>query len=279
MEEGERTSVRRPTARRTGRRVRVLLLIHVYWHWIRQRPQALAEELSGLADLDVIVLYLPNWRRRQLARNPSTVRRLPVPRLPFARFGVVRRLNDVVGKKFVAALTRLWHPSVTIVAFPTLLTLVPGPSTRGALVYDCMDLAVGFARSDSERRDVAALEDRLLRACDGVVVSSTRLETLIRPRLEPDVRIRLIRNGHGGSLVRVTAPTPDGPVRRLGYFGTISSGSTATWSRARSRPTRRSSSTSGARRPSLRRQWIGWCSTDLSITISCRRSPAASTPW
>ena len=62
------------------------------------------------------------------------------------------------------------------------MILLPGPSTRGALVYDCMDLAVGFARSDSERRDVAALEDRLLRACDGVVVSSTRLETSTCPR-------------------------------------------------------------------------------------------------
>ena len=118
MEEGERTSVRRQTRAAPGGSSRPAPDLRR----LALDPPAPAGTRGGAqrpGGFDVVVLYLPNWRRRQLARNPSTVRRPPVPRSPFARFGVVRRLNDVVGKTFVAALTRLWHPSVTIVAFPT----------------------------------------------------------------------------------------------------------------------------------------------------------------
>ncbi len=204
------------------RRLRLLVLMHVDWNWIRQRPQAIAEELAARPELDVRVAYLPNWRRRDLAGRPSRVRRVPVPRFPYERFGLVRQLNAVLGRLFVTALARAWRPDATLITFPTLVRLLPGSATRGGLLYDCMDLATGFARSDAERVALARAEDEVLAAAAFVFTSSQYLADSIRARARATLPVVLVRNGYDGALERVAGATP-GDTLRLGYFGTVSS--------------------------------------------------------
>ena len=196
--------------------------MHVDWNWIRQRPQAIAEELDARPELDVRVAYLPNWRRGDLAGRPSRVRRIPVPRFPYERFGFIRRANAVVGRLFMTAFTWAWRPDATLITFPTLVRMLPGPASRGSLLYDCMDLATGFARTDVERDDLARAEADVLEATAVVFTSSQHLMDAIRARARATLPVVLVRNGHEGGLGRVVGATP-GRTLRLGYFGTVSS--------------------------------------------------------
>lgn len=204
------------------RRLRLLVLMHVDWNWIRQRPQAIAEELDATRDLEVRVAYLPNWRRGDLAGRPSRVRRTPVPRFPYERFGLVRRVNAVLGRLFMTAFTRAWRPDATLITFPTLVRMLPKPTARTRLFYDCMDLATGFARSDAERHDLARAEAEVLETAAAVFTSSQYLTDSVRSRARATLPIVLVRNGYGGGLRRVIHGA-HGDTLRLGYFGTVSS--------------------------------------------------------
>ena len=199
--------------------IRVLYLMHVDWHWVRQRPHALAEELDRRPEMSVLVAYLPNWRRTRLGHNPSPVRRLPIPQLPFGgRLSPVDRINRWLARRFLAVLGRAFRPQVVVIPYPTMYALLPGHLSRLPLVYDCMDLATGFARDASARRELERIERELVAAATGVVASSEFLARTV------GARAQVIRNG-----ATRFEPLPDrrsadddhGSVR-LAYFGTVS---------------------------------------------------------
>jgi teichuronic acid biosynthesis glycosyltransferase TuaH len=203
--------------------IRLLYLMHVDWDWIWQRPHALASELSRDPSLHVRVAYLPNWRRRQLTRNSSAVRRVPIPQLPLGRLAPVRVANRWLAKCLLAVAGAVWRPDAVFITFPTLLTVLPG-RMRGLPLYDCMDLAPEFARDPSERRRLIYLEARLVARATRTFVPSEYVGHVLSSRYAGCVPT-LVRNGYDAGLQGL--PEAEGafsdPTRavRLGYFGTV----------------------------------------------------------
>ena len=205
--------------------IRLLYLMHVDWDWIWQRPQALARELSRDPSLRVVVAYLPNWRRRQLTRNSSAVRRVPIPQLPLGRLAPVRVANRWLAKALLAVAGAVWRPDALFITFPTLLTMLPGQMRGLPLYYDCMDLASEFAQDPSERRRLIQLEACLVARATRTFVSSEYIGRVLTSRYVGCMPT-LVRNGYDAGLQGL--PESEGafsdPTRtvRLGYFGTVS---------------------------------------------------------
>lgn len=210
---------------RTGTRnhiVRVLVVIHVDWGWIWQRPHALPDALAKQPGFDVLVAYQRSFRRKQLVRNRAAVRHIPLPRLPFGRFRLVRAFSRELGALLLTAIGRLWRPDVVLVTHPRLFDSVAHLPDSALLVYDCMDVATGFEMLEDERREVAALEARLIAASDLIVTSSEHLRQRIRANAPPGKPVIVVRNGfEWHSAVRQIAKPGVDQLVRLDYFGTV----------------------------------------------------------
>jgi glycosyl transferase family 4 len=204
--------------------VRILSVIHVDWHWIRQRPQALAEALNKIGGLEVRVAYLPKWRRGQLTRNRSAVRRMAIPQLPFGRFRFVRRVNVLLGRRALGMVAASWRPDVTMVAYPTLVEMLPERLLAGPIVYDCMDIAAAFGRSAEGRSEIEAAERALLARAELVLASSQYIADTLASNIPEGLPVVVVRNGFNGRI-EALPPGRAGPIEgplRLGYFGTVS---------------------------------------------------------
>ena len=202
--------------------LRLLYLMHIDWNWIRQRPQALTEELDRLDGFDVRVAYLPNWRRRRLSRNASTVRRTPLLQLPLARLSAIHGLNARVGRIHLRMLARSWQPDAIVLTHAWMYELPPRRLATKPLFYDCMDLAVGFEPDPIRRQKTELTEARLLGRVKGVFVSSSYLESFIRRQIPPGVEITLVRNAIDGTFETLPSPPPDPDgIVRIAFFGTV----------------------------------------------------------
>lgn len=128
----------------------------------------------------------------------------------------------MLGRARLRLLTRTWHPDAIVVTNPVMYEHLPRSLSGTPCFYDCMDLAVGFARDEEGRRLAARQENRLLQHAAGVFVSSSFLEAKIRATLRPGVGLTLVRNGIDETFDAIPARAL-GPGRavRLGYFGTI----------------------------------------------------------
>lgn len=219
--DAESESVSPPTPVRM-RRVRVLVYIHVDWGWIWQRPHALPDALAKQPGFDVLVTYQRSFRRKQLIRNQAAVRHLPLPRVPFGRFRLVRVLNSALGAAFLTAIGRLWRPEVVLVTHPRLFDSVAQLASDALLIYDCMDVATGFEMPENEKREIADLEVRLIAAADVIVTSSEHLKKRIRAVATPAKRVVVVRNGFEWQSSGHVVPNPEVATRvRLDYFGTV----------------------------------------------------------
>lgn len=196
------------------------------WNLRIQRPQHLARELAQKGHR---VLYLspgfdlhhePGYRTALVSESPEVhqvwlrVDRpvsiyeadLPEPAAAFLAEGLRLLLGDV-GLSTNLALVD--HPG-----WADLVRLLP----RSVRVYDCMDNHQGFAESGSE---LPKAEARLLRCCDGVVVTSNRIADEMEPR---HASVHMVRNACAPSDFRdartdAAAAASRRPV--IGYFGAI----------------------------------------------------------
>lgn len=190
-------NIGRPSRTPAARPIRLLIVLHTDWDWIKQRPQFLAEGLSAIGDFDVKVAYLASWRRWQLTRNVSGVSRLPIWQLIPRTLPPVRRLNVAAARVRIASLVHAWPPAAILVTHPSLTALLPSKLSDIPLFYDCMDLASGFCRTPEERRYIETWEEITLRRAACVFVSSVPLEEHVRRRTRRTV---LVRNGVSASL-------------------------------------------------------------------------------
>lgn len=215
--------------RRIGQRpVRMLYLMHSDWNLVWQRPQALATSLHRGHGFRLLVAYLPSFRRWNLIRNASPIRRLPLPQLPFARrSALVRRLNRGLARAALTVIAWIQPADVVLVPYPSLHAALPERLRRLPIVYDCMDLAVGF-HPKAETRDELAMQERaLLAEASLVFVSSDYLHRHVEPLMGGGRRAILLRNGFDAAFGAADAPAAvtgrTGGNVRLGYFGMISS--------------------------------------------------------
>jgi teichuronic acid biosynthesis glycosyltransferase TuaH len=212
--------VKRPAGIPTQKR-RLLILMHVDWNWIKQRPHFIAESLLRDARFEVLVGFIPSWRRWTLTRNPSLVRRFPLLAIP-ARGSRWRELiNGVVGRMQLRVIERYWKPDAILVTSPRLYQYLPEQLKDRPIFYDCMDVADAFTRGAASEATRAA-ERGLISVVARTFVSSDYLASLLDSRGLDRSRIIVVRNGWDGMReMPDRAPRSSRPLR-LAYFGTIS---------------------------------------------------------
>lgn len=202
--------------------------MHIDWHWIWQRPQALAATLSQRFDLSVV--YRLNPYRSQLSKNPHRFSCLPLIPIPERLFG---SLSHGINKLYVRLLMLLRKPDILWVTYPDLMPVLPLKAVaQCVVVYDCMDNPEGFAASPDERTRILQKENRLLENADLVICSSEMLLERIKKK-SPRSDTLLVRNGLSPEMLSSakksrndnTNGKPTGknnPFVELCYFGTIS---------------------------------------------------------
>lgn len=202
--------------------MKILYFMHIDWHWIKQRPHFLAEELSSLPGTKVLVAYPRVLRRSGMVKNSTTTRLLPMPMLPYSRFKWISVLNEHARNIYLRCLLYFFRPDVVWLGFPTIVSaniLKQYPLLR--IVYDCMDDSPAFGKCEAERMKILRKENALLDRADLVLASSRNLfQKIVERGAHPD-KVRLVRNAFGGKLH--TPGRADGLTTtfRFLYIGTV----------------------------------------------------------
>jgi teichuronic acid biosynthesis glycosyltransferase TuaH len=196
------------------------MLLHVDWNWIWQRPHALAAGLA--ARHDVRVIYRLNPYRRQLVRHPRGPSRWPLVPIPERAMPSLAR---AIHRTEISLLAKMSRPDVLWLTHPDLYQAVPTHLWNSCrVVYDCMDLATGFAADQSAKADIAQIESNLLRRADLILCSSEALLRNVRKQATTG-RVSLLENGLDDRWTSL--PRPAGRVTKQSsinawYFGTVS---------------------------------------------------------
>jgi teichuronic acid biosynthesis glycosyltransferase TuaH len=198
---------------------RILYLMHVDWRWIKQRPHILAEGLQQ--SFEVLVAHRAYLDSFRYPDNKS-----PIPRaklIPWLdRGGAFWRDSDAfINRTRVKSLIRRFKPDLIWLCFPSLLGYIPKEAKDIPIVYDCMDLDIGFYENLTDQTHIQNIGDELLKRAALVVCSSSYLENNVRQR-HGLANTLLLRNGIQQAWLQNqhTDPKPS-KQRTLGYFGTI----------------------------------------------------------
>ena len=218
-----------PAASPGSGRVTILVMSHLRWGFVFQRPQHVLTRLARHCDILFVEepVFDPGDPRLDIAAVSPGVEvvtpRLPDPATGFAdsHFAPLGRMLDRL-----LAERRIREPLVwfyTPMALPVLKYLEP----RG-IVYDCMDDLASFRFAPPE---LLAREGRLLDIADVVLTGGPSLQAARRKR-RPDARClpsavdvdhyarsRLDKRSSEATLARTLHRNIPGP--RLGYMGVI----------------------------------------------------------
>lgn len=200
---------------------RLLLVSHVDWGHIRQRPHHLA---VGLAARFAVTVLAPLSRRRaSLVANPAPgIAVAHALRLPGSyRSAAIARANAAIARLQCAP--RVRRAAVVVVTSPELWPWVRDDLGVRPLVYDCMDDALAFAQDEGVRAQKARWERALCARADIVVCSSAELAARLHARGVPEERLTTIPNGWDPEAfpVQASAPLPGAGPLTLAYFGTV----------------------------------------------------------
>jgi teichuronic acid biosynthesis glycosyltransferase TuaH len=209
--------------------MKVLYLMHVNWHWIRQRPQVLADLLAQSHEVRVLhyAMFHRGHRAGEAPPPPGSrvLRRLP-GRMKRS-LGLFESLDAAWIARQVAAEVRHFQPDLLWVTHPDFADAATAALAAGVprVVYDCMDDHLAFQAQTTPQ--LAQAEARLVQAATLTLFSSATLARRVSQRSAPQ-RALVVNNGVDESLCqRVATPRAEhqaraNTVRRLGYFGTVS---------------------------------------------------------
>ncbi len=203
--------------------MKVLYLMHVNWHWIRQRPQVIACLLAERHSLRLMhyamyhsVHYVdeapPPVGAQVLHRLPGRLKRA-LPSLAWVDQAWITHQVQAEVRRFAPDVLWLTHPD-----FEAAAAAVAAPHT----VYDCMDDHLAF-HPDAAQLALVEAERRLVERAALTIFSSDTLAERVSRRSQPRRQI-VVNNGVDAALCQ-RAPAPPMPHRdhfTLGYFGTIS---------------------------------------------------------
>lgn len=200
---------------------KILYISYVDWDWIKQRPHFIAEQLSYI--YDVSVLYQRSRKRDNLqhnVRNGMNIHSLcPIPGA--TRFHLIEVVNNVFMHMLIVHYLCKYKPNIVVLTYPTQIAWVP-KWYKGKIVYDCMDHHASIF-GGKKRAHILRAEQRLCNHADLVLVSSERLNGILRERYGCK-NIITVRNGYNGEIADTTELRPHTGERYVFcYFGTISS--------------------------------------------------------
>ena len=155
--------------------MRILYISHVPWDWTKQRPQFIAEELSGYHN----VTYVQESSfRKKFVKKLTTVRIKRLFRLPFGRLNMINCFNILLYKFQLFYLCKqtdiIWFTS------PHVSKWIPETFfNQKTTVYDCMDDMIELYPSDKEMYDN---EKILFNRASFVFASSSHLAEKLKQR-------------------------------------------------------------------------------------------------
>ena len=219
---------------------RMTYLCIVDWHWIKQRPQFLAEALSSRFEMDVLYPYR-NDRRSMHTLDASKIAATPYFTLPTfgGRLRVVKRLNNELCRAQVGRRIRRFSPDVLWLSHPSQFAFLP-KGYRGLVVYDCMDDYMKIEPLVSQSKSILQEENSLMRRVDVVFASSQHLLDLMEkrypwaanklhllrngfdPSWKKEDKLHLLRNGFDPNWKKEEVRTESASKPfKMGYFGTL----------------------------------------------------------
>jgi teichuronic acid biosynthesis glycosyltransferase TuaH len=203
-------------------RAKILYVMHIDWHWIKQRPHSIAEGLAETSD--VLIVYRRAFKRSCLSNNTSLkVKLFPCILLPELGSRIVQRLNESLMQLCIFALCVVWKPKYIVYSSPIYFSRLH--RWFGAqIIYDCMDDMVAFTKNQMQQR-IITTEKLLVSSASAVVSSSENLRMKLINRYTTN-RVVVIRNGYYPLWDRKIWDNEllsnKGEIV-FGYFGTISS--------------------------------------------------------
>ncbi len=201
---------------------KILYLMHVDWHWIKQRPHFLAEGLSQNYEVDVRYVPAKKNIRKNLPNNKSTALKLKtLIKVPFSgRSMFVRRFQKYIN----GAACGLATCDIVWICAPEILYSINIDEAKSKIViYDCMDDMIESNVIHRCRKELMAMEQEIIQRADIIFVSSDSLYNKMLARGANKKQLMTIYNATSLSSLRAKS---GGAAREkdfftITYFGTI----------------------------------------------------------
>ncbi|NMC60897.1 MAG: glycosyltransferase family 4 protein [Candidatus Methanofastidiosa archaeon] len=199
---------------------KILYVMHVDWAWIKQRPHFIAEELSENFQVKVIHLRSKRFLFKK-TESKGELSIAPAYRLPYYENNLIYNLNRIYLKFYFTSLIKNYKPDFIWITFPQLYDYIPS-NLDCKIIYDCMDLPIGFDFPDDLKIKILDSEERLVNDASLVLTSSNYLFKRLNSKYQCEDKLFLVRNAFGGEIVSFnTDEKPEKPYK-IGYVGTIS---------------------------------------------------------
>lgn len=192
-------------------------MMSIDWYWIKQRPQILAEKLSG--DYEITVVYYKEIFQKQTLRKEKDELKdsVSIPAIPYRdKNRVFYWIQKCMFYKIMKSVQKY---DIVWVGHPLLFKYLPD-SYKGKVVYDCMDNHRALCFDERISQSIQTAEYELVQRADVILVSSRRLLEMIE-NLGGKSKTRLIRNGFDFEKVHCLKTPEKKKCYCIGYFGTI----------------------------------------------------------
>lgn len=195
---------------------KILYLMGIDWHWIKQRPQIIAEMLSE--EYDVTVAYYKEIVREIMLRNSEDELKnsIPIPVIPYRDKN--KLLHFIQKNIFNYQIKNIQQYDIIWIGHPLLYRYIPA-LYKGKIIYDCMDNYVALCNDSRIRKAICKSEYELMKRADVVFVSSNSLKNIIKRKYQY-VSV-LVRNGFIANMNHRPYMPLNKNRLRIGYFGTI----------------------------------------------------------
>lgn len=201
--------------------MKIIYISHVDWDWIKQRPQFLAEELSGKCQLTYVYKKVIGHRSANFNERCSKIRYKSVYLLPLTRFKFMRKLNDWIFNKTVKLILQNEKTDIVWTADCHCTDIL---SAECKVIYEAMDLYAELVEDEQEKETICKNERMLVENANHIIVTSGYIKNKIMEMYSVDEnRITIIRNGYSSKIQNIehTHEKSKPSIIKLAYFGTI----------------------------------------------------------
>lgn len=199
---------------------KILYIMHVDWEWIKQRPHFIAEGLSEFFDITVIHFRSKDYIGKCIDSS-KRLNILPAFRLPLYQNRIIYQLNKIYMRIYFKFLIKKYNPDYIWITFPQLYDYIPS-NINCKIIYDCMDLSIGFDFSDNFKSKILDSEKKLVNDSSLVFTSSNYLSKRLEDLYKCDEKLLQIRNAFGGKIIDDDIEKKSEKPYKIGYVGTIS---------------------------------------------------------
>lgn len=203
---------------------KILYLMHVDWHWIKQRPHFLAEGLSALYEVDVGYVPAKKNVKRNLP-NSNTHSALKLRKLIKVPFSGRSRTARCFQKYINGVACNLAAYDIVWICAPEILYRINIEKAKGKIIiYDCMDDMIESHAVPQYKKELMAMEKEVIQMADIIFVSSDSLYNKMLARGASKEQLATIYNATSLNSLRAKVGEADRErdFFTITYFGTIS---------------------------------------------------------